>query len=227
VRTAVADALPAFRPIKDCRPGYKASRPGYWHRRDPLPPKRMYCGFVIQHSSKWRVFGCDVYAGMFPSWSGSYGGSQLANATGLANLRLGSQAVPIEQQHYRYDGSPADAQRAVGRIVNELVRYALPWFEEAEQALVSDDLALFAMRWVAEELRALPADVATQLREAGRLAGQRIDLADYEPLHELKRGLREVAKDSQLPTAQRRGIPGLAWDALLYAQLLKDETAKL
>lgn len=72
-------------------------RKGYWFRSDGHQP---YYEFVaIGSSQKERVLGCDVAWGFFPAWDGAYGTHQMTASPGLPTLRLGSNAIPMEESY--------------------------------------------------------------------------------------------------------------------------------
>ena len=124
-------------------------KPYYWFRRLNTP---LYAFVVVAPSTKYRCFEVDVASGVFPAWDKKYGTHQLRRATGLPNLRAGSNLVPMEEVAYEYAENVSDAMPS---IAEELFQFARPWFEAHERELAEDQLVQYGLRVLQRESNAL------------------------------------------------------------------------
>jgi len=121
------------------------SRPGSWYRRSCTP---LFSFIVVQHSTKYKCFEVDVVSTVFPSWDRKYGTLQLRRSTGLANLRVGSSMIPIEEVAYRYVADPQEALHVIG---SELRSYALPWFDAHRSEMDADPIVQRGLAEIGQE----------------------------------------------------------------------------
>jgi len=215
IRRILAEAmhrnLPDFLPMLE-------EKHGYWFRRPPVGHGLLYNVVLVCHAVKPPCLSADVYAGVLSMWDRQYGRHLLQRSTGLPNLRLGSQAIPVEESSYPYDGSESGAVTAVSRIVAELGQFAVPWFEEAERSLAEDPLVKCALDWLAKRWRDIPADVADQMDAAFRKANHKPQDVDHPLLNELKAFLRSAGQSLPITPQHRKEISILAIQTLEYAQ---------
>ncbi len=203
----------------------------YWYRRKPQEngvPSEWFFRIVSIHSSqKWQCFEVDVYTGVFPVWNRRFGSYSLRCATGLPNLRLGSGAIPMEEVAYSHDGTEAGAEAALSRIIQDLVKYANPCFEEAERRSHCDPLVRFGLRWIEARFETLPADVMDQIESAFESADFRPYAVQFPVLTEIKEDMRRFAAEQKMDNRERSEIPILALDLFRYVQLKKQSGFRL
>lgn len=102
---AFADRLPDFRACE--------SKRGHWFRRkiDGVY-ELIVCGNAV---SSGRI-EFDVYAGVFPEWSGAYGSHLLSAGLRLDNLRYGTGALDVTLIGYRHEMEAGDFHPAGWRV---------------------------------------------------------------------------------------------------------------
>jgi hypothetical protein len=194
---------------------HSTKRKGYWFRCDNHRP--YYEFVVIGSSQKERVLSCDVAWGFFSVWDGTYGSHQMTASTGLANLRLGSRAIPMEESYYMHDGTEEGIQRTLHRIGCELVTHALSWFRSRGEQAACDPLLQHGLAWLRENERSIPATIQEDLREALVRAGHlrwRVEMPLFDAL---KSELRKFASRIGASPAIRKETAVLAHHLLMYA----------
>ncbi|MBI1325203.1 hypothetical protein GC170_18720 [bacterium] len=133
----------------------------------------------------------------------------------------------MEEVSYDHDGTEAGAEIALSRIVQELVKYANPWFEEAESRSHGDPLLRFGLRWIEARFETLPADVMDQVESAFEASGFRPYAVQFPVLTEIKEDMRRFAAEAKMANRQRSEIPILALDLFRYVQLKKQSGLSL
>lgn len=210
----MVDALPDFAIMPE-------KRTGYWFYR---APRYLFHDFVvIQSSQKHKCLAADVATIVYPDWDCQYCWGPTGVATSLANLRCVSRGTPMEEEEYYHDGTESGARETVRRIGDELRRYASPLFDEHMKRAKTDPLLQFGLRWVAEHLGDIPADIARQLDDAAALQDYRRDRVKNPLLDRLKEDLRRYAATVNAPKEQRQGTLVIAWDLLHCAHTLKTD----
>jgi hypothetical protein len=120
------------------------ARPGIWHRRYRAP---LFSFIVVQHSTRYKCFEVDVASSVFATWDRQFGTHQLRRSTGLANLRVGSKMILMENVPYRYAADPGSALNV---IAEELRSFAIPWFEAHRREIGEDPLVQRGLAEIAE-----------------------------------------------------------------------------
>jgi hypothetical protein len=201
-----------------CLPDFRetsSKRKGYWLCCDRNRP--YYEFVVIGSSQKERVLGCDIAWGFFPTWDGAYGAHQMTASTGLPNLRLGSSAIPAEQDYYEHDGSEAGIRCTLDRIGGELATYALPWFRSRADDAGRDPLLQHGLDWVRAHKQTIPSTIHDDLRQAFTQASNRSRRVKSPVLEALKSNLRDFADKTAASPMHRKQIGILALHLLIHA----------
>jgi len=176
---------------------------------------------LFHHTARGAAFTVDLYSGVVPTLTPQYGRHALRSLTPLPSVRSGSNAIPVEESLYPYDGTERGATGVLDRVLDELSAFGLPWFGANELRMQQDPLVGAARSWLLEHWAGIPADVAKQLDAALVAAGHLYANADFPPFQQLKDELRLVASALSLPAAERREIQPLSYDALQYAEFRK------
>lgn len=196
--------------------------PGYWRIEGwPRgfcfrhgPDREFYSALVVVSSAKSMVFEASVYCGVFPLWDGQFGRHHLRASTGLANLRVGSQAIDVRLVPYAHDGTPDGIERSVRCIADEAVKYAFPWFEKIRSAQESNPILKFGIEWVGRAESGVHAGTQQEIEAAFRAAGHVPWKVEHPVLSRLLHALRDFAAKNPVEKKDRDDIVILALDLL-------------
>ena len=191
-------------------------RRAYWFRRLPNPQRYSFVYILI--SQKQCALSVDVASTFFPTWNRHYGGHQMMSATGLSNLRLDSSAIPMEEDYYTYSGTEASARATVERIVQELIAFALPFFEQCEGTSAADPLLKAGLDWLRQREEPLPNPLFVEQEKVLLGRKTRVRVAQGTVLDELKLFLRQECTKIGASKWHRKQTAILGLDLLEYAE---------
>jgi hypothetical protein len=188
----------------------------YWFRRLPNPHR--YSFIHILSSQKQCALGVSVASTFFPAWNRQYGDHQMVSATGLPNLRLGSSAIPMEEEYYTHNGTEASARATVERIVQELIAFALPFFEQYERKSAADPLLKAGLDWLRQREEPLPNPLFVEQEKVLLGRKTRVRVAQGTVLDELKLFLRQECTKIGASNWHRKQTAILGRNLLEYAE---------
>jgi hypothetical protein len=128
--------------------------------------------------------------------------------TGLANLRLGSEAIDVMQHWHFYEPTPGGLDRTLTEIHRQFVKLVPPFYEQAEHRLLSRRILQLALA----ESRSISARERVGLEEAHKYQGG--DQIEHPAFVRLRDRLRTAWP--QISQEERDGTSLLAYEILVY-----------
>lgn len=201
--------MPRFEHLRD-------ETPGYWFRRAPV--HRLFAIVVIQSSQKHNCLSVDVASTFFPKWDRQYGHHQMRTSTGLPNLRLASDSIPMEEDYYSYDGTEEAFRASVHRIGYELSAYGTRFLDQRNDEVANDPVLNAGLEWLESRHLDLPSPVFVERERSVLGHSVRVRTVEHPILEELKEFLRRVCDRVDASKRQRKETAVLALDLLAYAE---------
>ncbi len=136
--------------------------PGYWFRRTR---QGMTDILVCTTSLKYQSVEIDLYCGVFEDWGGGYGTHLLSSGARLDNLRYGTSALDVNLIGYRHDQTRDSVVAALRSALDDIERFALPYFETFREHVRRHVLVRAAFQWIEERRALLPMSIQQDIRE--------------------------------------------------------------
>ncbi len=165
--------------------------------------------------------GCDIAWSFLDYWNGLYGTHQMRAATELVCVRLGSNAVRMEDTFYIHDGTETGIRDSLDKLGGELLEHAIPWFAAKKQGASDDILLQHGLEWLRLHMDAVPATIAEDLERAIVESQFRAWRMQIPILDELKAELRDFAYKIEASPFLKKETGTLAQDLLVYAAHIK------
>jgi hypothetical protein len=137
---------------------------GYWFRRQRDGITDL---LVCSASFKHGTIQFDLYCGVFDEWGGNYGTHLAWCGKRLDNLRCNSGAIqvwPVNHAGYHHRQTMETIVAALESAIDDIERYALPFFREFGKRVATHPLTAAAFKWIRERRASIPATVGTDIQ---------------------------------------------------------------
>lgn len=190
---------------------------GYWFRKTrTLTLGSLYETVIFASSGKFRCFEVSVCSSMFPVWSGGLGERIMEHGTGLANLRLDSTMIPMEEIPYNHDGTEGGVTEAVSRILRDLEKHAIPFFERRATKVEKYPLLELGFTWLGDHRAEIDEKLIRPLETGTLSQGEPYRVTASKIVDILWDDLLHIAHDLGMDKEGRRAVLRLAWDLIGY-----------
>ncbi len=182
----------------------------YWFRRQRDGITDM---LVCSASFKHGMIEFDLYCGVFEDWGGSYGTHLAWSGKRLDNLRYNSNAIqvwPVNHAGYQHQQTEESIGAAIECGIDDIERYALPFFQEFGKRVVTHPITAAAFQWIRERRASIPVTVGTDIQS--ELTGGGLYRITNPHFLGLQAHLREVASRENTSREDNKGISILVMD---------------
>jgi hypothetical protein len=184
-----------------------AKKGGYWFRRQRDGITDL---LVCSASFKHGMIQIDLYCGVFDDWGGNYGTHLAWSGKRLDNLRYNSNAIQVNHVGYHHQQTMESIAAAVESAIDDIERYALPFFREFGNRVVTHPLTVAAFRWIRERRASIPMTVGTDIQS--ELANGGLYRITNPHFLGLQAHLREVASRENTSREDNKDISILVMD---------------